>query len=668
MRSFSLRRLAVATVFALAAQMSSAAHVDLDVVLDPLPRRLSATATLHFAKNEERAFALSPEAVIERVQVDGRDIAPKRDAREGRVLYRIPATAADGPVTVAYRLELAPLDTARDHRGVLGGLPAMADEKGSFLPAGSGWYPEPKGDFSYAVALSVPDSQRAIVPGKVADESEAGGRYRARFEFPHPAQGIDVMAGPYVVRERTARIAERDLRLRTYFAPDLGTELSDDYLAAVERYLRLYSDWIGPYPFEGFSVVSSPLPTGFGMPTLTYLGVQVIRLPFIRDTSLGHEVLHNWWGNSVYPAYARGNWSEGLTTFMADYAYKERAGAAAAREMRHGWLRDYVALPLGEESPLADFTSRSHSASAAVGYGKAAMVFYMVREQIGAEAFDRAIRAFYRDYRFQHTSWADLEAAFSKASGQSLAPLFQQWLARIGAPQVSVTKASAGPVGSGWRLTLGLSQGVPPYRLDVPVVVQTNMGQETFRVALSKKSEAVAVTVQAQPVSVTIDPDFQLWRRLAQGESPPIVREAIAARDPVIVVADEISEFRNAAESLAKALLELPARFAKTLPGDAPVAIVMGTPASVAATLAAHGLEPRPEVAERGTAQVWTVRKGRQTVLAIAAQDADALSTLARALPHLGGQSWVVFEGGKPIARGVWKAESPSVPVAIVGG
>ena len=59
----------------------------------------------------------------------------------------------------------------------------------------------------------------------------------------------------------------------------------------------------------------------------------MLRLPFIRASSLGHEVLHNWWGNGVLVDYARGNWSEGLTTFMADYAYKSEESAAAAREM-----------------------------------------------------------------------------------------------------------------------------------------------------------------------------------------------------------------------------------------------------------------------------------------------------------------------------------------------
>ena len=648
---------------------ANAAHVDLDIALDPAARTLSGTATLRFAENERKVFTLAPNAEVERTTVNGRDVPLERNARDGRILYRIPATEKGRSVTLAYRLKLAPLDGGRNHRDVLGGMPAMADETGSFLPAGSGWYPEPEADFSYVVSLSVPSSQRAIVAGKLVSESDVGGTYRARFEYPHPAEGIDLMAGPYVVRERRARVGDRELRLRTYFAPDLGTELSDDYLTAVERYLRLYSDWIGAYPFDGFSVVSSPLPTGFGMPTLTYLGAQVIRLPFIRDTSLGHEVLHNWWGNSVYAEYSRGNWAEGLTTFMADYAYKERAGAAAAREMRHGWLRDYAALPTGEEKPLAAFTSRTHSASAAVGYGKAAMLFYMVREKIGAEAFERAIRAFYRDYRFKRASWADLEAAFSQASGHSLAPLFRQWLTRTGAPQVSIANATAEPAGTGWRMKLSVAQSAAPYHLDVPTAVHTATGEEMLRMSISKESESVSVTVKGKPLSVAVDPEFQLWRRLAPGESPPIVREAIAARDPVIVVTDDSVDFRRAAESLGKALLERRARFVDKLPTDVPVAILMGTPARIASALEAYRLGERPDVVkETGTAQVWTARKGIQTVLVISAQDAQSLAALARALPHLGGQSWAVFEAPRPVARGVWIAEAAGVPVRVTGG
>jgi len=651
-------------------RVADAAHLELDVALDPSQRTVSGTALLKFSEAERPMFALAADAIVERATVGSRPVRFDRTVADGRAFFRVPPDVQGRNISVVYRLTLAPLDLARDHRSVLEALPAMADEQGSFLPSGSGWYPEPQTDFSYAVSVSVPGAQRAIVPGRLTSESTREGVYRARFQFDQPAAGIDLMAGPFVVRERQTRIGDRDVRLRTYFAPDLGDTLSDDYLSAVDRYLRLYSAWIGPYPYDEFSVVSGPLPTGFGMPTLTYLGAQVIRLPFIRDTSLGHEVLHNWWGNGVYPDYARGNWAEGLTTFMADYAYKEQAGESAAREMRHGWLRDHAALPAGQDRPLTAFTSRTHSASAAVGYGKAAMLFYMVREQIGAEAFDRAIRTFYRDHLFKRASWADLEAAFSKEFSQPLGPVFNAWITRTGAPHVAIASAVAKPepTGRGWNLRLLLSQGTPAYPLTVPVAVTTATGQEVLRVPLSTARDAATIRVTDQPLAVVVDPDFQLWRELDAVEAPPIVREAIAAHDPVIVNLEGSPDFGRAAEAVGKALLEQPARMTSALPADAPVAVLVGTPARLEPVLAKYHLGARPEeVRGRGTAQVWTVRKEQQTVLVISARDADSLAALARALPHLGSQSWAVFEGPRPIARGVWRAEAVRVPVRLSG-
>jgi hypothetical protein len=219
--------------------------------------------------------------------------------------------------------------------------------------------------------------------------------------------------------------------------------LAEPYFEDSRRYIERYSQVIGAYRFAGFSVVASPLPTGFGMPTLTYIGAQVLKLPFIRATSLGHEVLHNWWGNGVYPDHASGNWSEGLTTLMADYLYRAQESEAAAREMRLGWLRDFASVPSVSHRPLSTFRSRAHGADAAVGYGKAAMVFVMLRDLIGEDAFARGIRSFWNRHRFTVASWDDLRRAFEESSGRPLRTFFTQWLERSGAPQPAIVTASA---------------------------------------------------------------------------------------------------------------------------------------------------------------------------------------------------------------------------------
>lgn len=116
-------------------------------------------------------------------------------------------------------------------------------------------------------------------------ETSEGGRWAADYAFELPAEGIWLMAGPYQVAQQTATLdGGTVVTVRTWFHPELA-ELAPGYLQDSARYLQRYSRAIGAYPFGDFSIVSSPLPHGPGIPSLTYLGREVLRLPFIRATS-----------------------------------------------------------------------------------------------------------------------------------------------------------------------------------------------------------------------------------------------------------------------------------------------------------------------------------------------------------------------------------------------
>ncbi|MEW6512580.1 MAG: M1 family aminopeptidase [Pseudomonadota bacterium] len=400
-------------------------HLELDVRLDPNTREFAATATLH-DESGLRGFRLGREYAIVAFKLNGK-AAESRRWRDGT-----PLPAGTRKVELTYRATLKSTPSL-DHREVLAQRGGTASPDGSFLPASAGWYPDTGPLFTYRATLNLPAGQKGLVPGDLREETDSSAGYRAIFDFPQPADSIDLMAGPYVIGERPLALGARTIRIRTWFHPELK-DFSQPYLDDSARYIERYSKLIGAYPFGMFSVVSSPTPTGYGMPSLTYLGREVIRLPFIRATSLGHEVLHNWWGNCVYPDWQSGNWSEGLTTFLADYAYKEDEGDNAAREMRMSWLRDYAAVPPGEDFALQDFTSRHHGIASIIGYNKAAMVFLMLRDRIGREAFERGLRLLWERKQFQTASWADLEAAFSEAAGQSQSGFFRQWVMQAGAP------------------------------------------------------------------------------------------------------------------------------------------------------------------------------------------------------------------------------------------
>ncbi len=487
------------------------------------------------------------------------------------------------------------------------------------------------------------------------EERDDARGYSARFEFAFPSEGIDLMAGPYTISEHTLALGDaRTVRLRTYFAPGLEA-LADGYLTSSAEYVRLYDAWIGPYPFTEFSIVSSPTPTGFGMPTLTYLGADVLKLPFIRATSLGHEVLHNWWGNGVYPDYARGNWSEGLTTFMADYQYKLREGDTAARDMRLGWLRDFAAIPPGQDQPLAEFTSRTHGTSQIVGYHKAAMLFVMLRDLIGIQTFDQGTRQFWRTRRFEVASWDDLRTAFEQSTARDLRWFFAQWTTRPGAPRLRIERAERREAGGHWRVRLTLAQDAPAYRLQVPVTVVTDRGNVARTVELDSAGRTVEIDTPGWPQSVLLDPELRLFRRLAPDEAPPILRDAMVNPGTRALVVTDGPSWTGAAQGLLAKLLDGPPRI---VPSDGDGAqtplIVIGTREDVERYRADHKLGDRPAVPTTGSAQVWTERDSGVVRLFIVAPDPEALAALGRPLPHYGRQSWLTFDGAKAIARGVW--------------
>ena len=662
-----MNRLLVAGLIGLALWTTAAAqatgiesvHQDLDIELDPAARMLRGTAQIRLEGSGRTRLALHAELVVEDLALDGEPLRQAPDREAGMQVWWLRLTGGTvHRLVLRYAGPLAALPDA-DHRDTLQALPPMAGAAGSYLPGGSGWYPL-IGElaFTYRVDLKLPPGQRGLVPGRlVAEEVDATG-YRARYEFSHPAEGIELMAGPYEVRERMmARPGEPPIRLRTWFHPELH-DLADGYLQAVEGYIRLYSDQIGAYPFSEFSVVSSPLPTGFGMPTLTYLGVDVLRLPFIKSTSLGHEVLHNWWGNGVYVDYERGNWCEGLTTFMADYYYKEQDSAQAARAMRLDWLRDFAAIAPGQDFPLREFTARSHGTSQIVGYHKAAYVFLMLRDALGPQNFDASLRRFWRDYQFRRASWDDLHHAFEQESGRSLGVFFAQWLDRAGAPELRITEARA-RVDAG--VDVGIEQSPPAYALQVPVRLAGADTHQTKLVAMDALQEKVSLDTAFRPMSAAIDPELRLFRRLDPRELPPILRQVMLDPSTALVVASQDVAVRDAARGLAARLLDAapqPAAGAQPL-------LVIGLEQDVDRLLAERLLPPRPDTLKgTGSAQVWASRQvSGKTLVVVSARDADSLSALQRPLPHYGRQSWLVFDGAKAIDRGVWPAETPTWPV-----
>jgi aminopeptidase N len=295
------------------------------------------------------------------------------------------------------------------------------------------------------------------------------------------------------------------------------------------------------------------------------------------------------------------------------------------------------------------------------------MVFFMLRDLIGTEAYDRGIRTFWEQHRFKTASWRDLQLAFERASGLKLQTFFDQWLRRNDAPQLSLTEAT-GTSGSGrYGVTVKIAQQGAPYALRVPVVT---MSGEIHRVAVDQASTEAHFETGAKTEAVKLDPDLRVWRQLQAQELPPILRLWIVASAPRYIVASADAGVQNAAAKLARRLFETTAqRTTEAAPrGTSDPTLIVGLHADVDALLARMKLPARPAaLATAATAYVWTVqeaRSGYPPIAVISARDTASLEALMRPLPHYGAQSYLAFDDARVVSRGIWPVASPAVPVS----
>jgi aminopeptidase N len=391
-------------------------------------------------------------------------------------------------------------------------------DEGVFLL--SDWYPAAEAELArFSLQAMVPKSFQAVSEAEVITVKDMGNRKLISFDFPHPVTHIHFVMASYVVEtDHHGRV-----QVETYLLPE-DQNFARRYLDASKKYLEMYENMLGPYPFKRFAVVENILPMGYGMPTFTLLGREVLKLPFIPETSLGHEILHSWFGNSVYVDYPKGNWSEGLTTYLADHYYEQMQGTGW--QYRKGIIEDYESYVHGEnEIAIQDFISGDDRASRAVGYGKTAMVFHMLNDRVGDKTFRETLRQLVVKQRFRLTSWQDLEAIFSSTAAEDLRVFFEFWLQDKGTMAINLDKIRLNQSSDGYTLEFNLQVSNSPMPVLIPLVIRTEDKEEKKVLSLSKDRQAFSLSTKGRAKEIIVDPDYDLFRTLK-----PTERRAVLSR------------------------------------------------------------------------------------------------------------------------------------------
>lgn len=446
---------------------------EIDATLDPGLSRLDATLALDWANTTgivQRSlfFRLYPNADsygngaidLFGATAAGAAVTPVIGADPTVMELLLPEAVAPGArvaITIRFRTAV-PTDAVnslgilqRDVRDVW----ALADWYpivAGFEPA-SGWYLDPPTIFGdptlsetadYRIRVTAPAGYTLLGSGTESTSARTGGRVLTEFDAPTAREfAMTVLPGAEGAGIAVRRSTVGDTGL-TVSLPQLlaipGVE--DLLLETAAAAFPVYEAMLGAYPEGNIDLTFADLGGASGV---SWAGVIWVDLePFVADGEVSeierlrlrflvvHEMGHQWIGNIVGANTNDHQFlGEGLDNVLTIAAFREIDGVEmASRYLRADVASPYVALLADGRDGVVDVpvsNSLDVGTQSILVYGKAAIGFEAIRQQIGNDAFLRAIAAYATTFRFGLGTPADLLAAFEAASGAGLDATWSFW-------------------------------------------------------------------------------------------------------------------------------------------------------------------------------------------------------------------------------------------------
>jgi ABC-2 type transport system permease protein len=244
--------------------------------------------------------------------------------------------------------------------------------------------------------------QIAVVPGVLRRSWTENGR-----RYFHYSSGVPetFAASVFSAKYAVAKGNWKDVSLEIFHHPPHRANL-DRMMSGMQAALDYYTSAFGTYPYRELRVIEVPpysfngraFPSAIGLSEpnfITRTGPGLVDLTFFGTA---HETAHQWWGGQVRPAYAKGRGfvSESLANYSAMLVTEKVLGPAEARRVYDYQMNRYLQQrgETGKDVPLLEVDDHPH-----VSYGKGAVALYTLREHIGTEAVNGALRRFLEKYR-----------------------------------------------------------------------------------------------------------------------------------------------------------------------------------------------------------------------------------------------------------------------------
>ncbi|MGD8723692.1 MAG: hypothetical protein PVG00_07140, partial [Desulfobacterales bacterium] len=208
-----------------------------------------------------------------------------------------------------------------------------------------------------------------------------------------------------------------------------------------------------------------------------------------------------------------------------------------------------------EDFALNRFESRNNPTTKTIGYDKGAMVFHMLRGQLGEDAFWGALEDLFRERLFKTTSWNDIQKAFESRAKRSLAGFFDQWVYNPGAPQFQLDAVRSRQTGDTWTIDGRILQRNPKFSFELDLALQNRDRSILQTIPVTDKETRFRIVSPSMPLRLQADPDTDIFRRLFPDEIPHAINSLKSSDSLLVLLSDHLApEIKGATRVLLRSL------------------------------------------------------------------------------------------------------------------
>src|SRR5215469_9030775 len=394
-----------------------------------------------------------------------------------------------------------------DAGGPIEGLKyAYVGDPTSYLLYGGRWFPMvgyQTNRFTADIHVKVPAGYTVIGSGAQGSAKPAtGGENEYDFSWKKPGFPGTIIAGKFLPAVSPAA------NIHVY-TTEARKAAAQDYGQSALRIFAYFTSSFGLPESSTLNVVELPddtVPTYWAPEVAAVAGSRIGGKTDFRV--LSNTIAHQWWGSEVSPASLNDAW---ITNGMARYGelmYLEDAAGrsaldAAILDVSAGALA-YDTIPLSSAGRLNVYSPEFQ----AMTLEKGAVVFHMLRWEVGDDSFIKILRASLSQFTDKGIKTSDFEKIAEAQSQQQLTPFFSQWLDGTGAPAFT-NKYAVYRLGNnkGFRTIGEIQQDLDLFNMPVDLRVETDGKTENKRVSVVGTDSQYVVDTFGRPRKVLIDPD-----------------------------------------------------------------------------------------------------------------------------------------------------------------